>query len=594
MATNLSLSRSALVSFLGMVALGFASGCAAGADEAPPGDGTTKPHLLALSTYSASLGTPIDGFIANPPAVSARTIELVFEGVFTHSDGRVEPVSMTQPTTRTEAGAVRWTTFGPFVHPFAPKDPDVGVFTGKVGIKVTDADGTSTMDERPLPVSFEVKPSIMVTELQPTTADCGKPALRLIGAMSYKIKARVIGFKPTSMEYAFETPDVVPDGAGLPALGVGADGNPQYRTTKLAHAIAGPDATDVVDGNDVLVLPPVPADRPSYGVLFGIVARDDAGHTVTSGFGMTAHKPLEVFYDGRFELSQIYAPTPVSSCMPGGQQGRTVNYTEAQTETRQRQLSLTISSSWLKSDENNWSTSDGTTVTQSKTQTNGFSRLHGTSNTFSFEKSHSDSKGVSFNWSDAKTHSSGWTGGGNAGVSFKPFGVGAELGAKGEYRNDNSSTQTNGGGSSSGSTDGWTQGTSNGTVDQTTIDSSTATTDSSAVTKTNTKGGSNKQENGGGRAAENTWTVSSSQTIERGFTASVIANTYGVFYRQMARYTQRAFVLEYNKCGEGELLGDLTMQDYIWAPDLALSPQCPPLPESNFPKPQCYLPPCDP
>jgi hypothetical protein len=570
----------------------MAAGCTSedAAEQAPPSVAT--PHLLALSSYSASLGTPIDAFLANPPPASARSIELVFDGVFTHADGRVDPVTVTQPTNRTEAGAVRWTTFGPFKHPFVPKDPDVGVFTGKVGVKVTDAEGVATMDSSPVPVRFEVKPSIVITELQPTTADCGQPALRLIGAMSYKLKAKAIGFKPTSIEYSFMTPNVVPDAAGKPAMGVGQDGKAQYHTTSLTHAVAdtNTDATDAVDGPDVMVLPPVPTDRPSYGVVISVVARDSAGRSITNTFGMTAHKPLEVFYDGRFQLAQIYAPTPVSACMPGGQQGRDVGYSESQTETRQRQVSITLSQGWVKSKENNWSTSDGKTVTRAPTQTDGYSKTHGTSNEFNFSENGSTSTGVGFTWSDARMNSSGWTEGLEVGVDFKAIAAKGKVDA----RQDTASTQVDGGSTSTTTNSGWSRGQSSSTMDQSTVSSSTATTDSTAVTNTNSQGGSAGEQQNGAQAAADSWTVSSSETIQRGFGGRVIANTYGVFYRQMARYTRRAFVLEYNKCGEADVVGDLTMQDYIWAPDLALSPQCPPLPESNFPKPQCYVPPCDP
>src|SRR5690606_9481668 len=126
-------------------------------------------------------------------------------------------------------------------------------------------------------------------------------------------------------------------------------------------------------------------------------------------FGMTAHNPIEVFYDGRFDLAQIYPPTPVSSCIPGGQQGRFVNYDEAQTETRQRQLSVTLSKNWLKSEENNWSTSDGKTVTRSTTNTDSFAQSRSTSNSFNFTRMRSDTSGVSFDWSSSNTTSSGWT-----------------------------------------------------------------------------------------------------------------------------------------------------------------------------------------
>jgi hypothetical protein len=587
----LRLRRSFTVCLATAAVLTLGAGCAASEDAASEG-ATTLPHLLALSTYSASLGTPIDAYIANPPSADARSIELVFEGTFTHPDGRSEPVSFTQRTNRLEAGAVRWTTFGPFNNPFTPQMPDVGTFMGKAGVRVTMADGSTTMDENPIPMTFEVKPSIVLTELQPTTAECGKPALRLIGAMAYKMKAMAVGFNPTSIEYAFQTPGVVPDASGRPVIQTQEDGNALYQTTRLAHAMTS--NVDEIGEDEALVLPPVPVDVPGYGVVFAITARDAEGRKVSTTFGMTAHNPIEVFYDGRFDLAQIYPATPVSSCIPGGQQGRSVDYSEAQTETRQRQLSVTLSKSWLKSEENNWSTSDGKTVTTSTTNTDSWSNSKSTSNSFSFTRSRSDTTGVSFNWSDSKGTVKGWNAKGEGKVSFGLFGTGAEVGGGGGYHSDKTTNSTRGGERSSSSTTGWSQGTTNTETDTSTTGGSTATTDSTAVTTTNTKGGSESESEGTGEAETDSWTVSSSQTIQRGFSASVIAGTYGVFYRQMARYTRRAFVMVYDKCGEGDVVGDLTLQDYVWAPDLALSEQCPPLPTSNFPAPQCYFPPCDP
>lgn len=562
-----------------VIAAVSAAGCAA-SDDAASESASTAPHLLALSSYSASLGSPIDAFMANPPPADARKIELVFDGTFTRPGGRAERIALTQPTNRTEAGAVRWTTFGPFANPFTPTDPDIGVFTGTVGIRVTGADGKITEDDKPIPVRFEVKPSIVIQQLEPTSASCGTPALRLIGGMAYRLKASTIGFDAKTIEYSLQTPGVIPDQTGKPVFDTESDGRPRYLTRQLAHTMVN--NIDTVDGKEAFVLPPVPLDQPNYGAVMAIVARDEQGRSVATTFGMTAHAPIELFYDGRFELAQIYPAKPVSSCIPGGQQGRQVEYSEAQTETRQRQLSVTISKSFLQTEENNWSTSDGKTITRSTTNTDGYSRSHSTTNAFTFTKSHSDTSGVSFTWSDGETI------GGEAKVGFKPFGLGAEASVKGEKRWDRSRSEN------SSSTDGWSSSNTTSDTDTSEVNHSTATTDSTAVSQTDTKGGSASQQQGEGEAIQDAWTVSSSQTIQRGFSASVIANTQGVFYRQMARYTQRAFVVVYNKCGEGDVIGDVTLQDYVWAPDLALGEQCPPLPASNFPQPQCYLPPCDP
>ncbi len=99
---------------------------------------------------------------------------------------------------------------------------------------------------------------------------------------------------------------------------------------------------------------------------------------------------------------------------------------------------------------------------------------------------------------------------------------------------------------------------------------------------------------GSGTSTGNGWSVTSAETIGTGFTGLVIADTYGVFYRQMARYVRESFLIEYDKCGDGIVVGEATLQDYVWAPDLAQAAVCPPVPPTNFPPAQCYMPPCDP
>jgi hypothetical protein len=561
----------------GLLAIATAGACSMGSSETSESDLTAgKAHLLALSTYSASLGTPIDAYIANPPDATARKFELVFDGTFTRSDGAEEKVTLAQAAIRTEAGAIRWTTFGPFANPFTPNDPDIGIFTGTIGLRVTLADGTETMDDSPLPVRFEVKPSILITELQPIEASCASPALRLIGSLGYKIRATTIGFKATSLELSFRIPGTVPDGNGRPVIDVDPQGKTRYRTTKLAldaNAIAKREAKPAFD------LPPVPANIPSYGVVFAAVATDDEGRQIASTFGMSAHRPIELFSDGRFQLAQLYAPKPVSACIPGGQQGRTVDYSEAKHEERARSLAITLSKHWLKSDQNNWSTSDGKTISKSTTNEDGYGNGKTTANSFSFSRNHADTTGVSF------TASHGTTKGINGGISFGPFGsAGGNMSSHNDQANTNNKESTNGS----------SQTSSSEQVESSYANHSTATTDANDVTKTDTKGGSTQQGTGGGDSDSNNWTVSSADTIQRGFSGRVIANTYGVLYRQLARYTAKAFVLVYDVCGAGQVVGDVTMQDYIWAPDLALSDACPPLPKTNFPDAQCSLPPCDP
>jgi hypothetical protein len=314
---------------------------------------STTPHILALSTYSASLGTPIDAYMANPPSLLAQKIELVFEGTFKRANGTEEKVSITQPTNRMDTSAIRWAAYGPFQNPFAPKNPDIGLFTGTVAVQVTKEDGTVTKDDAPLKVRFEVQPSIIVTELQPESAACDKPALRLIGGLRYRMKTTTIGIDATSIDYSVKTPRFAPAADGNPDFDRDQSGQVVHQETLIAHAVgdttkgsttpgSGDSTKDEVKEKEGILLPKVPDEIPNYGVIFAITAKDAAGHAVRSTFGMTAHRPVDIYYDGRYQLAQLYPPTPVSACMPGGQSGREVNYAETKEERTERQLRISL------------------------------------------------------------------------------------------------------------------------------------------------------------------------------------------------------------------------------------------------------------
>jgi hypothetical protein len=141
----------------------------------------------------------------------------------------------------------------------------------------------------------------------------------------------------------------------------------------------------------------------------------------------------------------------------------------------------------------------------------------------------------------------------------------------------------------------------NSTVDTAQVSGSTATTDTTSSNHIDTLGGGTSNQTTNGSSASETngtmsadaWQVSSAESIGQGYQGQIVANTFGVFYRQMARFIREAFILEYDKCGNGQVVGTVTLQDYTWGIDLALNERCPPVPATNFPKAQCFLPPCN-
>jgi hypothetical protein len=271
--------------------------------------------------------------------------------------------------------------------------------------------------------------------------------------------------------------------------------------------------------------------------VLSIEARADSGETYRSIFGFQVHRPLEVFYNGNVQIAEVFAPTPVSGCIPGGDAGRDVDYGESQTETRSKGYNLSWNQSWLSS----------RTVSVGSEQTIGLNEQNGVG--------FSTTDGEKFNWSlGAEVTGS---------VSlFKmvELGVGFTAGIGGE-RSHEVSTSAN---------------------RTTGIDASTTTTESDSVTEQNS--------NDLGEGFD--WEVSSSESIARGFGGMVLPRSYGVFYRQTMRLLRRAAVVTYNQCGSASVVAELDFYDWAWSPDLALSAQCPPLPTSNLPDAACYVPPC--
>lgn len=285
------------------------------------------------------------------------------------------------------------------------------------------------------------------------------------------------------------------------------------------------------------IFPEVPEDILSYGAILTVQATDTEGRGHTSAFAIDVHRPLEFFYNGNVTVAEVMAPAPVSACIPGGINGRSASYSESESETRSRTVSVGWNESWLSSH----------TVASSSSNTIGLSESNGVG--------FATTDGESFRWEV------GGEVGGTIGVSkLASVAVKATFGFSGETSRsvNNNANRTTG------------------------LNEASTSTDTEAVAESN-----------GRTDTENfAWTVSSTDTIGRGFEGEVIAGTYGVFYRQTLRLIRRGVLVAYNQCGAAEVVGDLDFTDWTWSPDLALGDSCPPLPISNLPPAECIVSPC--
>ncbi|MGE0787359.1 MAG: hypothetical protein AB7S26_16930 [Sandaracinaceae bacterium] len=290
---------------------------------------------------------------------------------------------------------------------------------------------------------------------------------------------------------------------------------------------------DTIGERGDFVLPTVPSDTQAYDAVFVIEALDANGGAVRNAFAVGVHRPIEVYYNGNIEVAEILAPEPVSACTPGGEAGRQVSYNETQTETRTRTFDVSWNQSW-RTDH---------TVSVGSSETVGASA----------------SNGVGYGISDGQSVT--WEFGGKAEIALSEA---VKLGFSGSRSQTDSHTES--------------------------VERNATEGVSRSETTTNTESRTNSESVG---AAEGfAWSVSSSESIARGFGGTVIAGTYGVFYRQAVRMLRRAVVVTINQCGATEVVGEVSFNDWTWAADLALGDSCPPFPTSNLPEAECLLPPC--
>ncbi len=523
---RLSLVRSTL----GLLLVLGGHGCASNDSEEIAAE-EVSAHVLALSTYEASLSTMVEVYGHFPETALGHT-RLVFNGTFTNDRGQTNPVDLEVTPRRVDNGTLRWTSFGPYAIPFSASGDETGTFSGTVTARVVTPDGRMIDDASPTSVDFKVLPSLIVRELQPVTASCNGPIQRALSDAPYRLQVEAVGFDPVSYTYTI----------AAPALGM-----EPVSIRRLANG-----RFDSLGDDGDFVLPPVPTGMPSYTAVITIRAKDEQGDEHQAAFAIGVHRPLEVFYNGNVEIAEVLPATPVSGCIPGGPNGRDAIYSESTAETLSRSYSVNWNQSWL----NSHSTSEGTSSTRGTSETNGVG--------------FSTSDGENWHWNvggevqgryEVKTGVEGSVGVAGGSVDTT---VGVQVSVRGEYGEGGSRMVNN------------------------STDRTTGLNESESTTETE----SDSESVGGGQGRDFAWSASSSDFISRGFGGHVVAGTYGVFYRQSMRLVRRAAVVTYNQCGAATVVADIDFTDWAWSPDLALGESCPPLPQTNLPPAECLIPPC--
>jgi len=601
-----------------------------GEDFSDPGDGCTMLH------FQGQFVEP-DGTVHQ----AMYTTVAAYDGILT------EPHQASDVTVPAGAALFRLSRFGPFQVPFVDGGDAVGTFTGTVTVESTLPDGQVSQSVELSDVELTVEPSIIIRRFEPFVglsedgeplyAACGAPALRGIGGLPYMLEVEAVGFEPEFFTYELHGFNGVSEGVVY-----------THEAEGRADGVGAPET------GELLLLDQVMELDSFYWAIIRISAsvKGSSGEFVETVLPMSVHRPLGVGVDdGGWHVAQHYEPVLVSGCVSSTSAAPPFHYTEAQSESRQNAVSITIglteqSAKVLDLDPNSWL--PGITLADSVVCSGctgpvcaegaNAPGLYGLSYTLADAHvpwlSTTDGQDWSFTWNEGTTKQEfqdrlaevhGMSAESPAplidGALSIPLlaktsgkvstSLSAIVGSKrqkawemeGGCRHCGASSESN-------SVEGLVFG-------GVTFDSWTDSLQSSYVLTPPVKVGAALAEHevsddsvvydfGGGNvkhvvtvgdedAWTQTWTATSEYTVNAG-TGLFPAGKSAAWYRQTSRVIKKARIYSYNLCGVRELAGEMTFQEWQWNAAMKLMDSCSEddlSPPDTLPPPECIIPPCN-
>lgn len=530
-------SLTAMAMVMGMVgALALVACDDGGPDTVTPPEPVPVPEVQSLSVDGASVGDEIQIQGSNFISADRGYTEVTFRGVYRH-DGVDEPVNYTVEAGRDNENTLTM-RFGPYRIPFSRAGNQLGTFEGEIFATNYTHDGREQRQSTDFrEISFDVRPSLVVRDLESSvedveTGDVMESDCNFIGTRLINH----VPYKMTVEAVGFEPDEFIYSiSAGLQQEDSGTS-----EPSTINHLAAS--RLDSLGENENFVFGGVPMGAPVYRASVSIDAVSTTGEHFEQFMMVTVHQPLYVRYLGGVEVAEIMEPEPVSGCIPGGVQGRQATYSETVTETKTLTTTHSLSSGWTES------------YTEQHSETYGEGGTE--ANAIGFSRSDENN----WNWNVNGSVMAG----GEAGVPLVTKGkVEVRVGGGRDWGGSHTNTQSG--------EQSWTQ--------TATYNEAHSMTEqhSELFDETNTEA----------------WTVSTATSTLQGFTAFLLPNHFGVWYRQTTRLVRRAEIVAMDLCGNETVVGELILNDYTWAPDLAMGTSCPPFPESLLPQAECFIEPCE-
>jgi hypothetical protein len=486
------------------------------------------PTLEQVSAEEAAVGEPLQFSGSGFIDPEEGWTELTFRGEFMRA-GVAEPVVLTVQVLHDDHETLSWRV-GPYRVPFTATGDAIGTFVGDVvAANVTNSGLRRRQETAPLPIEVRILPSLVVRDVEAVGEGWASDCRYL--------NTRFINHVPYRISFqaiGFEPETFVYTIAeGLFDETTG----PQLETTTIEHQASG--SIDMLGELEELRFAEVPLAAPVYRTSVSATALDREGRRVTLFLMLTVHQPLHVRYLPGSRIAQLMDPIAVTGCITGGKQGKYVTYRDQKREIKNVTTSQSLRTGW------------------SQSYTDGHTETYGEGAAVKNRVHFKMIDQTRWQWDV------GLGGSVSGGVNLGFVGKGTmNGGAKHKWGGKHTDTR-------SGQL-GWR----NSVQYSGAADATRGLLESSDT------------------YFEDVWSTTSTTTNELYFHAFLLPNHWGVFYRQAVRLAHDAEIVAYDLCGNETVVGQFTVTDYTWTPDLSMAASCPPFPDSQLPAAECFEPPC--
>jgi hypothetical protein len=343
----------------------------------PPVSELASPLLRAVAPMSLRAGEKLTIFGQDFVDTATGETRLTLEGTYQSTSGKSAQVQLEVVPDFRNQGVLSW-TFGPNI-PFSGEG-ETGVFRGVVRAQNVGRDGQIKEAAQPLGVELQVLPSILIKQARAQNVSCGAALTQTTDDSKLVLELTTTGLKagtkvaPLRYVYSFMKEqfqltgflsnqlavdpeslfgkkgpvclvDLVTDG-NASSLGSGALRNMTVVKGGVDSGLGAlPSGLDSLFGLQSLATAPLPDVAESAKVTLNIVAIDSTGAQASRTVELEVWTPVQVKAEGGSGVVQSFDPVPVTGCIPGGDIGRDVTYTETSSDTRTRsfQVSSTLS-----------------------------------------------------------------------------------------------------------------------------------------------------------------------------------------------------------------------------------------------------------